>query len=185
MPIRPPVNSPLPSTARGDGALPAWHLGEAAPLYADSAVSGVPTGARWLVLAETPAAALQGPVFEGDAGRLLDNMLRAARLPLAGAALLAPVVRQAAGAPGEAFSAALAALIGRLQPDIVLVMGRMASQAVLQSTEPLGKLRGRVHALHGARAVVTYDAPYLLRMSADKAKAWDDLRLAMGLAAAS
>ncbi|MEO7399781.1 MAG: uracil-DNA glycosylase family protein, partial [Polaromonas sp.] len=155
---------------------------EAQLLYADSAVPG---GARWLVLAETPAAALQGPVFQGDAGRLLDNMLRAARLHLAGAAMHAPVVRHAAGAPGEAFSAALAALISQAQPDIVLVMGRMASQALLRSTEPLGRLRGRVHALHGARAVVSYDATYLLRMPADKAKAWEDLRLAMGLRAAS
>lgn len=183
-PLQPPVNPPLPAGARGDGALPAWHLGEAQPLYvdsADSADSAVPGGARWLVLAQTAAAALQGPVFAGDAGRLLDNMLRAARLHLAGAVLLAPVVRQAAGAPGEAFAAALAALIRQAQPDIVLVMGRMAGQAVLQSSEPLGRLRGQVHALHGARAVLTYDAPYLLRMPADKAKAWDDLRLAMGL----
>ncbi|MEO7401726.1 MAG: hypothetical protein ABIV07_13345, partial [Polaromonas sp.] len=120
---QPPVSPPLPAGARDDGALPAWHLGEAQLLYADSAVPG---GARWLVLAETPAAALQGPVFQGDAGRLLDNMLRAARLHLAGAALLVPVVRHAAGAPGEAFSAALAALISQAQLDIVLVMGRMA-----------------------------------------------------------
>lgn len=52
---------------------------------------------------------------------------------------------------------------------------------LLQSTEPLGKLRGQVHALHGVQAVVTYDAPYLLRTWADKAKAWDDLCLAMSL----
>ena len=182
VPLQPPVSPPLPTAARGEGALPSWSLGEAQLLYADTAV---PTGARWLVLAETPAAALQGPVFQDDAGRLLDNMLRAARLHLAGAAVLVPVVRHAAAPPSEAFSAALAALISQAQPDIVLVMGRMASQALLQSTEPLGKLRGRVHALHGARAVVTYDATYLLRTSADKAKAWEDLRLAMGLTAAS
>ncbi len=179
---QPPINPPLPAAAHGDDTLPSWHLGESQLLYADSAV---PTGARWLVLVETPAAALEGPVFQGDAGRLLDNMLRAARLHLAGAAVLVPVVRHAAAPPSEAFSAALAALISQAQPDIVLVMGRLASQALLQSTEPLGKLRGRVHALHGARAVVSYDATYLLRASADKAKAWEDLRLAMSLTAAS
>ena len=112
----------------------------------------------------------------------LGDMLRAARLPMAGAVLLAPVVRHAAAPPGEAFSAALAALIDQARPDIVLVMGRMASQALLGSTEPLGRLRGQVQPLHGARAVVTYDATYLLRAPADKAKAWDDLRLAMRLA---
>ena len=128
-----------------------------------------------------PVEALAGDVFVGDAGRLLDNMLRAARLPAAGAVFCAPVVRYAAAPPDAAFSAALAAMIGQCQPDVLLLMGRMASQALLQSTEPLGRLRGQVHALHGVQAVVTYDAPYLLRTWADKAKAWDDLCLAMSL----
>jgi len=41
-----------------------------------------------------------------------------------------------------------------------------------------------VHALHGRKTVVTHDAPYLLRCPADKAKAWDDLCLAMSLVTA-
>lgn len=163
----------------GNGSAPApWSMGEAQTLYAETAQAG---GARWLVLAETPAAALQAPLFHGDAGKLLDNMLRAARLNRAGAVLLAPLVRHAAAAPTEEFLAALSALIARAQPDIVLVMGRLAALALLQSTEPFGKLRGRVHTLHGARTLLTYDATYLLRSPADKAKAWDDLCLAMSL----
>ena len=177
-PTAPMVQAP---PARGNGTAPSWSLGKTQPLYAETAVVGA---ARWLVLAEMPAAALMAPAFQGDAGKLLDNMLRAARLPVAGAVLLAPVVRHAAAPPGEEFSAALADLVRQARPDMVLVMGRMASQALLGSTEPLGRLRGQVHPLHGARAVVTYDAAYLLRAPADKAKAWDDLRLAMGLAAA-
>ena len=181
-PASPPAaSSPRPLPAEAQGSRPAsWQLGEAQALYAASAQAG---GACWLVLAETPASALQSPVFEGDAGRLLDNMLRAARLNRAGAVLFAPLVRHAAARTAEEFSAALCVLIERAQPDIVLVMGRLAAQALLQSSEPLGKLRGRVHALHGAKTIVTYDAPYLLRTPADKAKAWDDLCLAMSLAA--
>ena len=182
LPVAAEVRTPSPAApVRSGGEAPSWSLGDAQALYADTAVAG---GARWLVLAEMPAAALLAPVFQGDAGKLLDNMLRAARLPMAGAVLLAPVVRHAAAPPGEAFSAALAALIDQARPDIMLVMGRMASQALLGSTEPLGRLRGQVQPLHGARAVVTYDATYLLRAPADKAKAWDDLRLAMRLASA-
>ncbi|MEO7953724.1 MAG: uracil-DNA glycosylase family protein [Polaromonas sp.] len=204
-PATAPPRQPLPAQARGEDKEPSWSLGEAQPLYTETTLA---EGARWLVLAEMPAPTLaasrsslpsgeaglagggparrpQAAVFDGDAGRLLDNMLRAARLHVAGAVLLAPVVRHAAAPPGEEFSAALAALISQAQPDVVLLMGRLASQALLQSTEPLGRLRGRVHALHGARGVVTYDATYLLRTAADKARAWDDLRLAMRLAAAS
>lgn len=187
LPVAAPVvavpRAPTPPPAWPDEAgeplsQPSWRLGEAQALYASTAVAG---GARWLVLAQMPVEALAGDVFEGDDGRLLDNMLRAARLPVAGAVFCAPVVRYAAAPPDAAFSAALAAMIGQCQPDVLLLMGRMASQALLQSTEPLGRLRGQVHVLHGVQAVVTYDAPYLLRTWTDKAKAWDDLCLAMSL----
>ena len=154
-------------------------MGEAQALYADAAHG---EGSRWLVLAETPAAALQrGPFnpFDGEAGKLLDNMLRAARLHKAGVVLLAPLVRGAAAGVGAALPEALPALLASAQPDVVLVMGRLAAQALLQSSEPFGKLRGQVHSLHGAKTVLTYDATYLLRNPADKAKAWDDLCLAM------
>jgi hypothetical protein len=53
---------------------------------------------------------------------------------------------------------------------------------VLPSTEPFGKLRGQVHRLHAVKTIVTYDANYLLHRPADKARAWDDLCLAMSLA---
>ena len=185
-PLRtPPPRAPLaapPAEAR-EAAAPnisgAWSMGAAQALYAEAAHD---QGARWLVLAETPAAALQREPFspfEGDAGKLLDNMLRAARLHKAGVVLLAPLVRGAAAGVGAALPEALPALMASAQPDVVLVMGRLAAQALLQSSEPFGKLRGQVHALHGAQAVVTYDATYLLRNPSDKAKAWDDLCLAM------
>lgn len=157
-----------------------WQLGDAQALYAPAAQPG---SLRWLVLAETPASSLQQPVFDGDAGRLLNNMLRAARLHQGDAALFAPLVRQAGVPVSPEFSAALAALVERAQPDVVLVMGRLAALALLQSHEPFGRLRGRVHSLHGVKTIVTYDAPYLLRTPADKGKAWDDLCLAMSLRA--
>lgn len=169
-----------PPPAPADGAPECWRLGPAQPLYADAAPAG---GARWLVLAQAPPAALHAPALEGDAGRLLDNMLRAARLPKeAGAVVFAPLVRQAIAGPMDAFSAALSALLGQARPDIVLVMGRLAGQALLESGEPFGRLRGRSHALQGHAAVVTYDTPYLLRCPLDKARAWDDLCLATSLA---
>ena len=157
-----------------------WQLGDAQALYAPAAQPG---SLRWLVLAETPASSLQQPVFDGDAGRLLNNMLRAARLHQGDAALFAPLVRQAGVPVSPEFSAALAALVERARPDVVLVMGRLAALALLQSHEPFGRLRGRVHSLHGVKTIVTYDAPYLLRTPADKGKAWDDLCLAMSLRA--
>lgn len=181
--VAPAVPSPAaPSVDTSEvGDQPGWRLGPAQSLYADTARAG---GARWLVLAQTPPAALQTPAFEGDAGRLLGNMLRAARLNSdAGAVLFAPLVRQTIAGAMDEFLAALAALVEHAQPDVVLVMGRLAAQALLASSEPFGKLRGQPHVLNGRTTVVTHDAPYLLRCPQDKAKAWDDLCLAMGLAA--
>ena len=144
------------------------------------------------MLAETPAASLRAQPFnpfEGDAGKLLGNMLRAARLDrpaqgaqpaFAGDVLLAPLARLAAGGTAtETLPTVLAALLAQTRPDVVLVMGRLAAQAVLQSSEPLGKLRGQVHQLHGTQTVVTYDAAVLLRSPQEKAKAWEDLCLAI------
>ena len=164
----------------------AWSVGGAMALYlqADPA-----KGARWLVLAETAAAALQPESFnpfEGDAGKLLDNLLRAVRLHHEGTVMLAPLVRRVVASnstPDTAAEAALptllTTLIAQVQPSVVLVMGRLAAQAVLQSSEPFGKLRGQIHHLHGIKTIVTHDAQYLLRTPSEKAKVWDDLCLAL------
>ena len=76
-----------------------------------------------------------------------------------------------------------------VQPRLVLAMGRFAAQQLLRSAEPIGRLRGRVHRLsavdtpwagaQGVPVVVTYHPAYLLRNPIDKAKAWDDLCLAL------
>ena len=175
-PLVRPQPAAAPSAATGES--PTWQMGEALALYADTAST---IGARWLVLAETPASALQGGFnpFEGDAGRLLDNMLRAAKLHTAGGVKLAPLARQ--GAAGASMAASLPDVLASAQPHLVLVMGRLASQALLQSNEPFGRLRGQVHQLHGIKLIVTHDAPYLLRNPHDKAKAWEDLCLAMSV----
>jgi DNA polymerase len=68
--------------------------------------------------------------------------------------------------------------IDLLQPRIILVVGRIAAQSLLQTDTPIGKLRGRVHSYGGIPLVVTYHPAYLLRSPGEKRKAWDDLRLA-------
>ena len=66
-----------------------------------------------------------------------------------------------------------------LQPKIILALGRFAVQSLLQSNEPIGKLRGRVHEYHGVPVIVSYHPAYLLRSLPEKAKAWADLCMAM------
>lgn len=69
--------------------------------------------------------------------------------------------------------------VALVQPKIILAMGRFAVQSLLQTTEPIGRLRGRVHQYQGVPVIVTYHPAYLLRALPEKAKAWQDLCLAM------
>ena len=144
----------------------------------------------WLVVGEAPGENedLQGEPFVGQAGKLLDNMLRALSLARGQRVYIANVLK--CRPPGnrnpdpqeiaqcEPF---LRRQVELLQPKIILAMGRFAVQTLLQSTEPVGKLRGRVHRYHGVPLVVTYHPAYLLRNLPDKAKAWADLCLAQSV----
>jgi DNA polymerase len=63
----------------------------------------------------------------------------------------------------------------------------VAAQDLLESDEPLGRLRTRVHRFPEADipVVVTYHPAYLLRSPAQKRKAWQDLCRARDLLAGS
>lgn len=156
------------------------------PLYpqADPAATPADLGSGWLVLAEsaTPDAPLTG-----DAGKLLDNMLRAMRLHRHPRVFFAAVQRTGAGAAGDAGIAhALQEALATLRPSMVLVLGLGAARAVLESREPLGRLRAGMHALPGnTPAVVTYDPAYLLRAPEAKAAAWADLCRALAVVRAA
>ena len=148
----------------------------------DPAQAPAGRGAGWLLVTEAHGPAQDH--FAGVAGQLLANMLRAMRLhqhPRVFRACLERNDPQAAASAG--LQADLATLLADLQPSVVLAMGRVAAQTLLQSRKPLGELRSQVHQLHGVPLVVTFDAPYLLRASADKARAWADLCLALELVA--
>lgn len=69
--------------------------------------------------------------------------------------------------------------VALIQPKIILTMGRFAVQSLLQTSDPIGRLRGRVHHYQGVPVIVTYHPAYLLRSLPEKAKAWQDLCLAL------
>ena len=71
------------------------------------------------------------------------------------------------------------AVIQARQPKIIITMGEPVTQMLLQSSEPLTKLRGKAYERHDVTLIATYDLAHLLQNLPDKAKTWDDLRLAM------
>ena len=150
-----------------------------------------PQDARWLVVGEAPGAEedASGEPFVGQAGRLLDAMLASVGLDRGRNVFIANVVKcrppgNRNPSPEEAASCLpfLRRQIELLRPDLVLLLGRVAAHALLETDAAVGSLRGRVHALRvGANefpAVVTWHPSYLLRRPEDKALAWADLCLA-------
>jgi DNA polymerase len=181
----------VPATARPIVARPAATADAGAGLGLEAQAqrlygADAPPHGGWLIVADMPPGAdgRHGAPFAGDAGRLLDNMLRA--LQLDRGPLPVHLLRLHRGAPGadgqsQPLAAGIAAQAEALAPRLVLALGPLAAQQLLGSAEPLGKLRGRVGALTGrpdVRVVASYPPAYLLRNQADKARAWADLCLA-------
>jgi uracil-DNA glycosylase family 4 len=153
-------------------------------LFGDAAAQG-----GWLIVADMPPGpdGRHGEPLDGDAGRLLANMLRA--LQLHGGAVPVHLMRAHRGPAASAsapsaprpFDDSFAAHASAVAPRLVLAMGPLAAQSLLQRAEPLGKLRGHASELAhlpGVTVVATYHPAYLLRNPADKARAWADLCLA-------
>jgi len=144
--------------------------------------------ARWMLIGEAPGAEedRQGEPFVGRGGKLLNEMLRAAgvsRDEVYIANILKCRPPDNRDPQAEEISACgdyLARQIALVQPGLILAVGRIAAQSLLDTTVAVGRLRGQVHH-YGEQEVplvVTYHPAYLLRSPKQKPKAWDDLCLA-------
>lgn len=205
-----PTPDPVPQAIRGVGGLdwPALRQAVAECRACELCNSRTRTvfgvgheQAHWLVVGEAPGEQedLCGEPFVGAAGQLLDRMLAALQLtrstdgpaPPSQRVYIANTLkcrppRNRNPAPEEMLQCEpfLLRQIDLLRPRMILAMGRFAVQALLRSSEPIGKLRGHVHRYHGVPLVVTYHPAYLLRNLPDKARAWEDLCLAASVAQA-
>jgi len=63
-----------------------------------------------------------------------------------------------------------------VRPKLICALGRIAAQALLSTTTPLGKLRGRWHEYEGVPLIVTYHPAALLRFQAYKKDTWEDMK---------
>lgn len=144
--------------------------------------------AEWLVIGEAPGADedRQGEPFVGRAGKLLNPMLQAIGLEREQVYIAnivkcrPPENREPTSTEAGKCRPFLERQIDLIRPRIILAVGRIAAQNLLETDTQIGKLRGRAHRFGAARIplVVTYHPAYLLRSPREKRKAWDDLRLA-------
>jgi len=143
--------------------------------------------ADWMIIGEAPGQSedQQGLPFVGKAGQLLTEMLRAIGLDREEVFITnivkcrPPANRDPKPIEIETCKPYLMRQMALLKPKIIVVLGRIAAQALLNTDEPIGRLRGKIHALNDTPVVVVYHPAYLLRSMQDKRKAWADLKLAL------
>ena len=142
----------------------------------------------WLIVGEAPGAEedASGEPFVGPAGKLLDAMLASVGHARERDVFIANMVKCRPPGNRDPSPSELSACrpflerqIALLQPRVVLVVGKVASAALLGHEGTMGSARGRVHRLsidgRDIPAIATYHPSYLLRSAAEKAKAWADL----------
>ncbi|MFQ5602008.1 MAG: uracil-DNA glycosylase family protein [bacterium] len=66
--------------------------------------------------------------------------------------------------------------IAMIQPRVILALGRVAAQNLLNSAESLGSLRGKLHYFEKIPVMVTYHPAALLRNPSWKRSTWDDVK---------
>ena len=159
------------------------------PLY-KTANRGVPgegaSKARLVCVGEGPGASEDetGRPFVGAAGQLLTKILAAVDLPREQVFITNVVKHRPPGnrnpAPGEieACSPYLVRQLELIAPKVIVAFGTFAAQTLLNTKEPIGRLRGEVHRYHGIPLVVTYHPAALLRNPSWKRPTWEDVQLA-------
>lgn len=143
--------------------------------------------ADWMLIGEAPGENedKQGEPFVGQAGKLLDSMLRALLLARGENVYIANVVKcrppgNRNPEPDEVARCEpyLQRQVALLKPKLIVALGRVAAQNLLKTAASISSLRGRVHRYEDVPVIVTYHPAYLLRSLPEKAKAWADLCLA-------
>lgn len=143
--------------------------------------------ADWMLIGEAPGENEDklGEPFVGQAGKLLDSMLRALSLARGDNVYIANVVKcrppgNRNPEPDEVARCEpyLQRQVALLKPKLIVALGRVAAQNLLKTDASISSLRGRVHRYEDVPVIVTYHPAYLLRSLPDKAKAWVDLCLA-------
>jgi DNA polymerase len=66
--------------------------------------------------------------------------------------------------------------IDSIRPKVIVALGKFAAQSLLQTTDPITRLRGREYPYRDAILVPTYHPAYLLRQPSAKRDVWADMQ---------
>lgn len=146
-------------------------------------------GAELVFVGEAPGRDedLQGEPFVGEAGQLLTRIIEAmgfARDDVYICNVLKcrpPNNRNPQPVEIEACHPFLLRQLRAIAPKVIVALGTFAAQTLLQTREPISRLRGRFHDYHGIPLMPTFHPAYLLRNPAMKREVWDDMKAVLKL----
>lgn len=144
--------------------------------------------ARIVFVDEAPGADedAQGRPFVGRAGQLLTDIIQKGMKLRREEVYICNVLKcrppgNRTPAPDEVVRC-MPYLVRQLEliaPEVIVALGGVAAQALLDTRQPVGKLRGKWHQWREIPLRVTFHPAYLLRNPADKAEAWKDIQEVM------
>jgi uracil-DNA glycosylase len=143
--------------------------------------------AKLLFIGEGPGRDedLQGLPFVGRAGKLLTQMIEAMGLRR-GDVYICNVVKcrpPENRAPEKDEVAACSPFLFRqidlVAPQVIVCLGSIAAQTILETTRGISQFRGQWLEFRGRKLMATYHPAYLLRNPAAKSEVWKDLQKVM------
>jgi uracil-DNA glycosylase family 4 len=130
---------------------------------------------------------LQGLPFVGRAGKLLTQMIEAMGLQrkdvyICNVVKCRPPQNRA---PERDEVAACGPFLTRqldaIAPKVIVCLGNIAAQTLLETTRGISHFRGQWQEFRGTRLMATYHPAYLLRNPAAKSEVWKDLQKVMAV----
>lgn len=127
----------------------------------------------------------QGEPFVGKAGQLLDKMIEAMGLTREQVYICnvikcrPPDNRNPHPEEIKECSPFLRKQLQAIEPQVIVTLGKFASQFVTGEQELMGRLRGQWHQWEGVPVMPTYHPAYLLRSPRQKKNTWNDLQMVM------
>ncbi|MBK9967813.1 MAG: uracil-DNA glycosylase [Holophagales bacterium] len=140
---------------------------------------------RLMFVGEAPGADedASGVPFVGRAGQLLTKMVESGMGLSRSDVYIANVLKcrppgNRNPEPDEIASCRpyLDAQIDLVRPAVLVALGKFAAQFLLETEEPISRLRGRWGSRHGIPVMPTYHPSFLLRQPDRKKEAWEDLQ---------
>lgn len=125
----------------------------------------------------------KGEPFVGAAGRLLTKIIQAINYTREQVYICNIIKCRPPGnrnpLPDEinACTPFLQRQIAAIKPDFICALGTFAAQTLLETKQPISRLRGSFHDYKGIKVLPTYHPAFLLRNPDKKRDVWEDMKM--------